>query len=44
MLAVDYIILNRDRHGANIEVLRNPKKKTIRLFWTNREKKRSSML
>ena len=31
MLAVDYIILNRDRHGANIEVLRNPKKKTIRL-------------
>ncbi len=31
MLAVDYIILNRDRHGANIEVLRNSKKKTIRL-------------
>lgn len=31
MLAVDYIILNRDRHGANIEVLRNSKKKTVRL-------------
>ncbi|MBR4515297.1 MAG: hypothetical protein IKO61_10480 [Lachnospiraceae bacterium] len=31
MLAVDYIILNRDRHGANIEVLRNPRLKTIRL-------------
>lgn len=31
MLAIDFIILNRDRHGANIEVLRNPKKKTIRL-------------
>lgn len=27
----DYLILNRDRHGANIEVLRNPKMKTIRL-------------
>ena len=23
MLIVDYLILNRDRHGANIEVLRN---------------------
>ena len=31
MLVVDYLILNRDRHGANIEVLRNSKKKTIRL-------------
>lgn len=31
MLAVDYLILNRDRHGANIEVLRNSKRKTLRL-------------
>ena len=31
MLVVDFLILNRDRHGANIEVLRNAKKKTIRL-------------
>ncbi|MCR5143874.1 MAG: hypothetical protein K6B67_01035 [Lachnospiraceae bacterium] len=31
MLAVDYIILNRDRHGANVEVLRNSKKKTLRI-------------
>lgn len=31
MFAVDFLILNRDRHGANIEVLRNSKKKTIRL-------------
>ncbi len=31
MLIVDYLILNRDRHGANIEVLRNSKNKTIRL-------------
>lgn len=31
MLAIDYIILNRDRHGANIEVLRNKKNHTIRL-------------
>ena len=31
MLVVDFLILNRDRHGANIEVLRNPKRKTIRL-------------
>lgn len=31
MLAVDFLILNRDRHGANIEVLRNPRKKEIRL-------------
>ena len=31
MLVVDFLISNRDRHGANIEVLRNAKKKTIRL-------------
>lgn len=31
MLVVDYLILNRDRHGANIEVLRDTKKKTLRL-------------
>lgn len=31
MLAVDYIILNRDRHGANIEVLRNSRKHTLRI-------------
>lgn len=31
MLVVDYLILNRDRHGANIEVLRNSKKRTLRL-------------
>ncbi|MBO7700546.1 MAG: hypothetical protein J6S47_05720 [Eubacteriaceae bacterium] len=31
MLAVDYLILNRDRHGANIEVLRSKNEKTIRL-------------
>ncbi len=31
MIAVDYLILNRDRHGANLEVLRNARKKTIRL-------------
>lgn len=31
MLVVDYLILNRDRHGANIEVLRNARKKTIRI-------------
>lgn len=31
MLIVDFLILNRDRHGANIEVLRNSKKKTIHL-------------
>lgn len=31
MLAVDYIILNRDRHGANIEVLRNARNKTLRI-------------
>lgn len=31
MLAFDFIILNRDRHGANIEVLRNPREHTVRL-------------
>jgi len=31
MLVVDFLILNRDRHGANIEVLRNAKNKTVRL-------------
>ena len=31
MLVIDFLILNRDRHGANIEVLRNSKKKTVRL-------------
>jgi len=31
MLAVDYIILNRDRHGANIEVLRNARKHSLRI-------------
>lgn len=31
MLAVDYLILNRDRHGANIEVLRNGRKRTVRI-------------
>lgn len=31
MLIIDYLILNRDRHGANIEVLRSARKKSIRL-------------
>ena len=31
MLVVDFLILNRDRHGANIEVLRDNKKKAVRL-------------
>ncbi len=31
MLVVDFLILNRDRHGANIEVLRNRRRKSIRL-------------
>lgn len=31
MLVVDFLILNRDRHGANMEVLRDPRKKTVRL-------------
>lgn len=31
MLLVDFLILNRDRHGANMEVLKNRRTKTIRL-------------
>jgi hypothetical protein len=31
LLLVDYLILNRDRHGANIEVLKNPDCKSKRL-------------
>ncbi len=31
MLVVDYLILNRDRHGANMEVLIDREKKTVRL-------------
>ena len=31
MLVVDFLILNRDRHGANIEVLKDAKKKSFRL-------------
>lgn len=31
MLVIDYLILNRDRHGANIEVLTNRHRKTVRL-------------
>ncbi len=29
MLVVDFFILNRDRHGANIEILRNSRKKRM---------------
>lgn len=31
MLVVDFLILNRDRHGANIEVLRNSRKQSLYL-------------
>lgn len=31
MLAVDFLILNRDRYGANIEVLRNSRKHSLRI-------------
>ena len=31
MLIIDFLILNRDRHGANLEVLMNPQAKTVRL-------------
>lgn len=31
MIVVDYLILNRDRHGANIEVLRDARAKTLRI-------------
>ncbi len=30
MFLIDYLVLNRDRHGANIEVLRNTKTKSVR--------------
>ena len=30
MLAVDYVILNRDRHGANIEILKNQSSGIVR--------------
>lgn len=31
MIAVDYLILNRDRHGANIEILRNTRARSLRI-------------
>ena len=31
MLVVDYLVLNRDRHGANVEILRNGKLKTLKM-------------
>ena len=31
MLLIDFLILNRDRHGANMEVLRNREEHTLRL-------------
>ena len=31
MIAIDYLILNRDRHGANIEILRNTRAHTLRI-------------
>lgn len=31
MLAVDYLILNRDRHGANLEILRNARAHKLRI-------------
>ena len=31
MFLVDFLILNRDRHGGNIEILRNKKNQTMRL-------------
>ncbi|MBQ0042888.1 MAG: hypothetical protein KBS85_06175 [Lachnospiraceae bacterium] len=31
MIVIDYLILNRDRHGANIEVLRNARAHTLRI-------------
>lgn len=31
MMVIDYLVLNRDRHGANIEVLRDGRTKEIRL-------------
>lgn len=31
MLVIDYLIMNRDRHGANIEVLRNARQHSLRI-------------
>jgi hypothetical protein len=31
MFLIDYLVLNRDRHGANIEVLRDAKAKSVRV-------------
>ena len=31
MIVIDYLILNRDRHGANIEVLRNARARSLRI-------------
>lgn len=31
MILVDYLLLNRDRHGANIEILRNSRARTLRI-------------
>ena len=31
MLVVDFLIVDRDRHGANMEVLRNSRKRTVQL-------------
>lgn len=31
MLVIDYIIMNRDRHGANIEILRNSRAHTLKI-------------
>ena len=31
MLVVDFLILNRDRHGANVEVLRDARRRTMRI-------------
>ena len=31
MLVIDYLVLNRDRHGANMEVLRDSKNQKVRL-------------
>ena len=31
MIVIDYLIMNRDRHGANIEVLRNARAHTVRI-------------
>lgn len=31
MMLIDFLVLNRDRHGANIEVLKSREEKTVRL-------------